>query len=126
MSGSVSDQRPRIVLCAAAGLLAGFINGLFGAGGGMVLVPLLIWLCPLEDKAAFSSAIAVILPICIVSIIVYACQGNLPLQQALPYLLGGAAGGVLAGLLFQKVPARLLHLLLGAVILAGGVRLILC
>ena len=35
-------------------------------------------------------------------------------------------GGVLAGLLFRKVPARLLHLILGGVILAGGVRLLVC
>ena len=44
--------QPRIGFCLLAGALAGFINGFFGAGGGMVLVPLLIWLCRLEDKAA--------------------------------------------------------------------------
>ena len=38
----------------------------------------------------------------------------------------GAAGGVLAGLLFRKMPARALHLILGGVILAGGIRLIVC
>ena len=39
---------------------------------------------------------------------------------------GGEGGGVLAGLLFRKVPARALHLTLGALILLGGVRLLLC
>ena len=38
----------------------------------------------------------------------------------------GAAGGVLAGLLFRKMPAKALHLILGGVILAGGLRLIVC
>ena len=118
--------QPRIGFCLLAGALAGFINGFFGAGGGMVLVPLLIWLCRLEDKAAFSSAIAVILPLCVVSIAVYALHDSLPLTEALPYLVGGAAGGVLAGLLFRKISARALHLILGAVILAGGIRLIVC
>ena len=92
----------------------------------LVLVPLLIWLCRLEDKAAFSSAIAVILPLCVVSIAVYALHDSLPFPDALPYLIGGAAGGVLAGLLFRKMPVRALHLILGGVILAGGLRLILC
>ena len=50
----------------------------------------------------------------------------LPLSDALPYLLGGAGGGVLAGLWFQKVPAKWLHLALGALILLGGVRLLVC
>ena len=118
--------KPRVWFCLLAGALAGVINGFFGAGGGMVLVPLLIRLCRLEDKAAFSSAIAVILPLCAVSIAVYAIHDSLPLRDALPYLIGGAGGGVLAGLLFRKVPARLLHLILGGVILAGGVRLLVC
>ena len=42
------------------------------------------------------------------------------------FTLGGAGGGVLAGLWFQKVPAKWLHLALGALILLGGVRLLIC
>ena len=57
---------------------------------------------------------------------VYAAHDSLPLRDALPYLIGGAAGGVLAGLWFRKIPAKALHLILGGVILAGGVRLIVC
>ena len=112
--------------CLLAGLAAGFVNGFFGAGGGMVLVPLLIWLIGLPDKLAFSSAISIILPLCVVSLVIYARHDMLPLSDALPYLLGGAGGGVLAGLWFQKVPAKWLHLALGALILLGGVRLLIC
>lgn len=108
------------------GAIAGFVNGFFGAGGGMVLVPLLIWLVGLPDKLAFSSAISIILPLCVVSLVIYGRHDMLPLSDALPYLLGGAGGGVLAGLWFQKVPAKWLHLALGALILLGGVRLLIC
>ena len=81
--------QPRIGFCLLAGALAGFVNGFFGAGGGMVLVPLLIWLVGLPDKLAFSSAISIILPLCIVSLVIYGRHDMLPLSDALPYLLGG-------------------------------------
>ena len=108
------------------GALAGFVNGFFGAGGGMLVVPLLIVLVGLADRQAFSSAISIILPLTIVSLVIYAKNGALDIKAALPYLLGGAGGGVLAGLWFRKIPAKALHLILGVVILVGGVRLIVC
>ena len=112
--------------CLLTGGLAGFVNGFFGAGGGMIVVPLLILLVGLEDKKAFSSAISIILPLTIVSLIIYAKNGALDIKTALPYLLGGAGGGILAGVWFKKVSARFLHIALGLLILFGGARLILC
>ena len=50
----------------------------------MVLVPLLIWLVGLPDKLAFSSAISIILPLCIVSLFIYGRHDMLPLSDALP------------------------------------------
>lgn len=107
------------------GALAGFVNGFFGAGGGMLVVPLLIVLVGLADKQAFSSAISIILPLTIVSLVIYAKNGALDIKAALPYLLGGAGGGVLAGLWFRKVSARFLPIALGLLILFGGARLLL-
>ena len=107
------------------GALAGFVNGFFGAGGGMLVVPLLIVLVGLADKQAFSSAISIILPLTIVSLVIYAKNGALDIKAALPYLLGGAGGGVLVGLWFRTVSARVLHIALGLLILFGGVRLLL-
>ena len=52
------------------GALAGFVNGFFGAGGGMLVVPLLIVLVGLADKQAFSSAISIILPLTVVSLVI--------------------------------------------------------
>ena len=111
--------------CAFSGAAAGLINGLMGAGGGMVLVPLLVRWCGLEDKHAFATAISIILPLSIVSIVVYAMEAPLPFADAWPYLAGGLAGGLLGGLLFRKMSANLLHKLLGAFILWGGIQLLL-
>ncbi len=108
-----------------SGAAAGVINGLFGAGGGMVLVPLLISLGKLEDKDAFATSLSIILPLCIVSLFMYQSQGNFSFSAALPYLIGGLIGGLLGGLLFRKVSPGILHKIFGAVILWGGVKLLL-
>jgi len=105
-----------------AGLGAGAVNGLFGAGGGMVLVPLLGLLTDLEEDEIFSSGLAIILPICIVSVTVTALTGTLAWREALPWLMGSAAGGIAAGLWGKRIPVKWLHRGLGILIIWGGVR----
>ena len=105
-----------------AGFCAGAVNGLFGAGGGMVLVPLLGLLTPLAEQDIFSSSIAIILPICIISIITTAIGTTVPWISSLPYLIGSAAGGLIAGIWGRKIPVPWLHRGLGILILWGGIR----
>lgn len=89
---------------ALAGGAAGLVNGFFGGGGGMVLVPLLMSRCGLERRQAFASSVAIILPLCVLSAAIYYIRGNLDLIQALPYLAGGLVGGLIGGRIFEKVP----------------------
>lgn len=105
-----------------AGLGAGAVNGLFGAGGGMVLVPLLTLLTPLGDAEVFPASISIILPVCLVSLAVTAMTQGLAWGQAFPYLIGSAIGGVLAGIWGKKIPVKWLHRGLGILILWGGIR----
>ncbi len=105
-----------------AGLLAGAVNGLFGAGGGMVLVPLLQKSGQLEYTEVFPSSVAIIFPLCILSIFVSSFSEPIPWKAALPYLLGSIPGGILAGLLGKNIPVKWLHRALGLIILWGGVQ----
>ncbi len=105
-----------------AGLGAGSVNGLFGAGGGMVLVPLLTGLTQLPDDEIFPSSVSIILPICLVSLTYSLWGSTVDWPVVIPYLLGSAAGGVLAGLFGRKIPTLWLHRLLGVLILWGGIR----
>ncbi len=107
---------------ALAGFCAGAVNGLFSAGGGMVLVPLLGVFSDLDDDQIFSSSIAIILPICLASIAVTALQSSVDIAAALPYLPGAALGGLAAGLWGRKIPVKWLHRTLGLLILWGGIR----
>ncbi len=105
-----------------AGFSAGTVTGLFGAGGGMVLVPLLTILGAVEDRAVFPTSVSIILPICITAIIVTGALGSADWPTAVPYLIGSGIGGTLAGLWGQKIPVKWLHRGLGLLILWGGVR----
>lgn len=106
---------------ALAGGAAGTINGLFGAGGGMILVPMLSHSGEFTDHEVFSSSVVIILPMCIVSLAINS-GGTLPWGDALPYLIGGIPGGILAGMYGKRIPVTWLHRFLGVLILYGGVR----
>ncbi len=108
-----------LFLCGAA---AGTVNGLLGAGGGMLLVPLLTLLTDLEDDKIFPASVTVILPVCLVSLAFSWSTGTLCWIKTVPYLIGSGAGGILAGLLGKKIPTLWLHRFLGLVILWGGAR----
>lgn len=105
-----------------AGSLAGIVNGLFGAGGGMVLVPLLSLLTDVEDREIFPLSISIILPICLVTLTITALTGTHAWREALPYLLGSVLGGLAAGLWGKGIPTVWLHRGLGILILWGGCR----
>lgn len=107
---------------AVAGICAGAVNGLFGAGGGMVLVPLLTWLSDLNENEIFPASVSIILPICFVSLGLTFSSKAMDWNLALPYLAGSVGGGILAGFLGKKIPTLWLHRFLGVLILWGGMR----
>lgn len=107
----------------AGGSAVGALNGLFGGGGGTVAVPLLERM-GLGTQEAHATAIAVILPISLVSGLIYFFNGLAPLSVLIPVSLGVAAGGFLGARLLGVLPVRAVDLLFGALMLAAGVRML--
>lgn len=89
----------------------------------MILVPLLSGWNKTGERVCFTTALAVILPMTVVSILIYWTCDQLPLRMAWPYLMGGFVGGIGGGLLIKRIGVRWLHLAMGLLILWGGVRL---
>ncbi len=106
----------------AAGACAGAVNGLFGAGGGMLLIPILSRFTDLQEDALFPASVATILPICIVSLLLTAHDFSLDPRMTAALLVGSAIGGLAAVPLGKKLPTLWLHRLLGLFILWGGIR----
>lgn len=112
----------RCVGVGAAGLGAGILNGLFGAGGGMVLVPLMGALTDLDENQLFPCSVAILFPICIVSLLFSNSWQEFSFMGALPYLIGSLLGGIGALLWGKHIPTLWLHRSLGVLILWGGIR----
>jgi uncharacterized membrane protein YfcA len=107
-----------------AGAAAGAVNGLFGAGGGMVLVPLLTLLSDLDENDIFPASVSIILPVCLISLSFSYKSDAAPAPILLVYITTSAVGGILAGILGKKLPTKWLHKFLGVIILWGGIRYI--
>ena len=109
-----------IVTGAAAGLL----NGLFGAGGGMVVVPML-QRDGLPAERAHATSIAVILPLSIASSLLYLTRGYIDLAAAARFIPFGLLGAWLGTLLLPRIKTVWLHRIFGVVVLYSAVRLLL-
>ena len=76
----------------------------------------------MEEKAAFATCVAVVLPLCAASAAVYLLRTDFPLVHALPYLAGGTLGGVIGGKLFRNVPNIWLRRVFAVFMLYGAYR----
>ena len=108
---------------AAAGAVVGLLNGLFGAGGGIVAVAVLVKLDG-NVKKAHATAILVTLALSIVSCWFYISNGNATIAQAIPYLPGGVLGCVAGAFLLKKIPDFWLRKVFAVFILYSAFRLL--
>lgn len=108
------------IFCGAA---TGAANGIFGGGGGMIAVPLLRSL-GLSEKRAHATAISVILPVSLLSFILYAIRGFFDFKIALPTALGGFAGGFLGAKLLSVLPEKIVFLVFTSLQLFAGLWLV--
>lgn len=109
-----------------AGLYAiavGFINTLFGAGGGMIAVPMLKKL-GLEQKQSQATTICIILPLTVISCTIYLLKGFVTFSDSVPYILPGLCGCVLGTAVFKKLSNKFLKRAFALFMLWAGIRLI--
>ncbi len=114
----------RIIISAVIGLASGLANGLFGAGGGSLLVPCMERFLHTETHKSHATAIAVILPISIVSIFVYRRTDFMP-SMAFGLSVGGVFGGLTGAMLLKKLSSNALHKIFGLFMIAAAIKMIL-
>ena len=115
------SKKWRIVLTVIASLFVGVANGLFGGGGGMLVIPIFTILLGIEEKLAHSSAILTILPLSIVSGIVYITQGNFTIPNGLWVGGGVILGGLIGTFLMKKLSNNALRIVFYTLMIVAGV-----
>lgn len=109
----------------AIGTAAGLFSGLFGVGGGSVIVPLLVLWLGYDERTATGTSLAAIVCIAAFAAATQGLYGNVHVDDAA--LVGvPAVGGVLIGTwLQQRVAVRSISLLFAAVLVASAIELVL-
>ncbi|MFU8797699.1 MAG: TSUP family transporter [Gammaproteobacteria bacterium] len=113
-------------LYIALGLFAGCISGVIGIGGGVVIVPALIFLFGMTVHQAQGTSLAVMLPpIGILAAWMYYNQGHVDIKIALLIAAGFIVGGFLGAKLAVSLSSHLLSKIFGAFIIMIGLKMVL-
>ncbi|OLS02853.1 sulfite exporter TauE/SafE family protein [Tissierella creatinophila] len=105
------------------GIIAGIINGFFGSGGGIIVVIGLVHLIQIEDYKAHATAISIILPLSIVSTIIYLFNNKIPIKITILTMIGGVAGSFIGAKTLDKIPVSILRKIFGGVIIYSALRM---
>jgi uncharacterized membrane protein YfcA len=105
------------------GVLAGFLAGLFGVGGGILIVPGLVMAAHMSQRLAHGTSLAAVLPISLASVITYAAHGNIDWPVGAWLAVGAVAGAVVGTRLLHVLPQRTLGFLFAGILVASAVRL---
>jgi hypothetical protein len=99
-----------VALHVLVGLVAGLLSGLFGVGGGVLIVPALVLLLRYEQRRATGTSLAAIVPIATVGVISYATSGDVAWIPALILAAGAVIGAQGGSWLLPRVPVATLQL----------------
>lgn len=106
---SAPSPTVRIVWLLVIGLAAGFLSGLFGVGGGILIVPALVFLVGFDQRLSAGTSLAAIVPTSIVGVISYAIHGDVDWIAAICLAVGAIAGAQLGSFLLQRLSKTVLQ-----------------
>lgn len=107
------------------GLVAGIASGLLGIGGGLILIPALVYIFGLTQHQAQGTTLALMVPpIGFLAALKYYQAGNVKLGMALFICIGFFVGGLFGATLVEKIPDALLKRTFGIILLLASLRMI--
>ncbi|WP_251856520.1 sulfite exporter TauE/SafE family protein [Herbiconiux sp. L3-i23] len=123
MGEEVKTRRPWALLLVV-GAIGGVLSGAFGVGGGIVMVPLLVWLARMDQKAASATSLAAIVPASIVGSIGYLLEGEVDLLAAAALAVGAVPGSLIGTWLLRRINVVVLRWLFIALMIVVAIRML--
>ena len=106
------------------GLISGFINGLFGSGAGMIVLPGLISIYGFDSKKARGTSLFILIAVSLITSFFYV--KNIPDYQSLWFITaGGILGGILGANYVKKIPDKYVRVILATIMIISGIRMLL-
>jgi uncharacterized membrane protein YfcA len=122
-----TEARPassRVVRVVLVGLLAGFLSGRVGVGGGILIVPSLVLLLGFSQRLAHGTSLAAVLPIAIASLTTYAFEDKVDWKVGALLAVGAVVGAVVGTQLLRRLPHDTLAIAFAVLLVATAVRLL--
>ncbi len=112
-----------ISICLLGGILAGTLSGFFGGGGGLVVLPILTYLFDGNSKLAHANSILVILPVTVVSSLVYLNYVVINEYRLIWASVGVFLGGILGAYILPKLKVKIINIIFGLILTVVGFRM---
>lgn len=106
------------------GIITGFVNGIFGSGGGTLLVPSLNNILKVEEHKSHATALGIIVFLTTSSSAVYIINGTYNFNLTFKVAIGSIIGGIVGAKLLNKCSGKLLRILFGSVMIIAALRMV--
>lgn len=107
------------------GLIAGLVSGFFATGGGMIVVPALVYLLSVEESKARAISVFTILPMVVTSGIFYYKNNYINWEIGILCAIGGIIGGYVGSKLLKKIPDKYLKVTFTIFLIYVSIKMIL-
>ena len=106
------------------GIFTGFVNGIFGSGGGTLLVPILNNIVKVEEHKSHATALSIIIFLTSASSVIYVSKGTYDVNLTLKVAIGSIIGGILGAKLLSKVTGKFLRISFGVIMIIAALRMV--
>ena len=111
----------KIIILIGVGLVGGVINGLFGAGAGLLLVPLIKLVGKIDEKKTHATTLSCVMLMCVVNAIVFFINKQIDFGLTLWCLIGSLIGAIVGTFLLQKFKNKIISLIFSCILILSGV-----